>query len=216
MSFDNALIIGSATETNATGTVNRVCPGEYCDVMRLEECKGDKIFISSLLKDEDLLYECVDYCIENKPEVIVCAGDDLYDSGVLEARYRLSPIMFLHKIGLLNEKCRVVGGICFDRDDADLMAMTGSKLVVCPSYSCGTGRGIPLVTPALGKVKIELGTYDNSYNTDGDILLEAKILLLGTCSAMRKSEAVTVADLASMAGERDVAAFAKLLKTKLK
>ena len=78
MRTDNALIIGAKTPTDANGTVNRVCPGGYTDVIREGECRGDKIFISSLLKAEDDLDEIVDYCVEKNAKVIVCAGDDLY------------------------------------------------------------------------------------------------------------------------------------------
>ena len=46
MRTDNALIIGAKTPTDANGTVNRVCPGGYVDVIREGECRGDKIFIS--------------------------------------------------------------------------------------------------------------------------------------------------------------------------
>ena len=42
MRTDNALIIGAKTPTDANGTVNRVCPGGYVDVIREGECRGDK------------------------------------------------------------------------------------------------------------------------------------------------------------------------------
>ena len=122
--------------------------------------------------------------------------------------------MYLHKIGLLNEKCSVVGGVCFDRDDADLMAMTGAKLIVCPTYSCGSGRGIPIVTSAMGKVPVKLATFDNSFNLCGDILMEARTLYLGTCSAMRRSGAFAPAQLAAMAGADDPDTFIKSLNIK--
>ena len=201
MKTDNALIIGAKTPTDANGVVCRVCPGEYVDVVREGECIGDKIYISSLLKAEDALDEIVDYCLENNAKVMVCAGDDLYDSGVLEAREHLSPVMFLHKIGLLDCNCSVVGGICLDRDDADLMAQTGSSLIVCPTYSCGTGRGIPIISPALGKIKISLATFDNRFNKNGSMLEEAKTLYLGTNAVMRKQNALSIERLAEIVGD---------------
>ena len=73
---------------------------------------------------------------------------------------------------------------------------------------------ILLVTPALGKIKVQLGTFDNSFNTDGDILAEAKTLLLGTCSVMRKRDAIAIGELARMAGADDEETFEKLLKIK--
>lgn len=203
MKTDNALIIGAKTPTDANGTVNRVCPDGYADVIRDGECRGDKIFISSLLKAEDDLDEIVDYCLDNKAKVIVCAGDDLYDSGVLEAREHLSPVMFLHKIGLLDRNCSVVGGICLDRDDVDLMAQLGSSLIVCPTYSCGTGRGIPIISPALGKIKISLGTFDNRFNKSGSVIEEAKTLYLGTAAVMRRPNALSIEQLARIVGTDD-------------
>ncbi|MBS6476399.1 MAG: hypothetical protein KH405_01060 [Firmicutes bacterium] len=207
MRTDNALIIGAKTPTDANGTVNRVCPGGYVDVIREGECRGDKIFISSLLKAEDDLDEIVDYCVEKNAKVIVCAGDDLYDSGVLEAREHLSPVMFLHKIGLLDRNCSVVGGICLDRDDADLMAQVGASLIVCPTYSCGTGRGIPVISPALGKIKISLGTFDNRFNKSGSIIEEAKTLYLGTAAVMRRQNALSVGQLAEITGSDEESLF---------
>lgn len=207
MRTDNALIMGAKTPTDANGTVNRVCPGSYVDVIREGECRGDKIFISSLLKAEDDLDEIVDYCVEKNAKVIVCAGDDLYDSGVLEAREHLSPVMFLHKIGLLDRNCSVVGGICLDRDDADLMAQVGTSLIVCPTYSCGTGRGIPVISPALGKIKISLGTFDNRFNKSGSIIEEAKTLYLGTAAVMRRQNALSVGQLAEITGSDEESLF---------
>lgn len=207
MRTDNALIIGAKTPTDANGTVNRVCPGGYVDVIREGECRGDKIFISSLLKAEDDLDEIVDYCVEKNAKVIVCAGDDLYDSGVLEAREHLSPVMFLHKIGLLDRNCSVVGGICLDRDDADLMEQVGASLIVCPTYSCGTGRGIPVISPALGKIKISLGTFDNRFNKSGSIIEEAKTLYLGTAAVMRRQNALSVGQLAEITGSDEESLF---------
>lgn len=207
MRTDNALIIGAKTPTDANGTVNRVCPGGYVDVIREGECRGDKIFISSLLKAEDDLDEIVDYCVEKNAKVIVCAGDDLYDSGVLEAREHLSPVMFLHKIGLLDRNCSVVGGICLNRDDADLMAQVGASLIVFPTYSCGTGRGIPVISPALGKIKISLGTFDNRFNKSGSIIEEAKTLYLGTAAVMRRQNALSVGQLAEITGSDEESLF---------
>lgn len=211
MKFDNALVLGENTPTNAEGEVVRVGKGGFCDALKGKKPSGDKIFISSLIADEYVLGKCFDYCYEHKPELIVCAGDDLYDAGVLEAKYHLSPVMFLHKAGLLNERCSVVGGVCFDRDDADIMALTGAKLIVCPTYSCAMGRGIPLVTPALGKIKVRLATYDNTGNAAGDIIEEARTLYLGTCSAMRKCGALSYLQLAEMAGADRPDEFAALI-----
>ena len=214
MKLNNALIIGRNTPTDANGVVNRVCPGGYVDVIREGECRGDKIFISSLVKAEDEIYEIADYCIERKANVIVCAGDELYDSGLIEAREHLSPVLYLHKIGLLDENCSVVGGICLDRDDADVMAQCSARLIVCPTYSCGTGRGIPIISPALGKIEISLGTFDNRFNKSGSIIEEAKTLYLGTAAVMRRENALSIERLAEIVGCDDDSALFNALNLK--
>ena len=38
------------------------------------------------------------------------------NSSAVLARYKLSPIMLLHKMGVL-DRCTVVGGVCLDNDD---------------------------------------------------------------------------------------------------
>lgn len=210
MKLNNSIIFGDLP-TNAKGNVNRIKKGGFISASNTDKLYGDKIFLRSLLLPDIILDECIDFCLENHPNLIVCAGDDLYDSGKIEAKYHLSPIMLLHKMGLLDENCSVLGGICIDRDDVDLMAQCGAKLIVCPSYSLGNGRGMPLVSPALGKIDISVGTYDNSFNADGNIIEEARLLLLGTNSVMRKKDAIEFDTLAAICGTEDVDLFVSAL-----
>ncbi len=210
MKLNNSLIFGDLP-TTANGEINRVKEGEFLSASNTDNLYGDKIFLRSLLLPDEILDDCIDYCMVNKPRLIVCAGDDLYESGKIEAKYHLSPIMLLHKMGLLNENCSVVGGICIDRDDVDLMAQCGAKLIVCPSYSLGNGKGMPLVSSALGKIDVGIGTYDNSFNSCGDIIEEARLLLLGTNGVMRKKGAMDYELLATICGAEDADSFVSAL-----
>lgn len=215
MKLNNALIIGKNTKTTATGEVARVCQGEYVDAIRQPELRGNKIYLDSLLCEGDVLDRVISYCRENKPSLIVRAGDNLYDAGTVDLKYGVSPVMLLYKAGLLDENCSVMGGICLERDEVDLMAAVGAKLIVCPTYLCGSGSGIPIVTYAAKRIPLSLGTFDNRYNIAGDVMLEAKTLYFSLCGIMKQSDAIALDVLMRSVGADDFEQFTNAMNVKL-
>ena len=69
------------------------------------------------------------------------------------------------------------------------------------------GRGIPVISPALGKIKISLGTFDNRFNKSGSIIEETKTLYLGTAAVMRRQNALSVGQLAEITGSDEESLF---------
>lgn len=166
-------------------------------VEKKEDLTGDKICLSSLNLDDEVLDACIEYVLSNKCEFMVRACENLTESGLLESKYHLSPIMILHKMGLLDNAI-VVGANHIDRDDLDLMIQCNAKIVLLPSYSMGKGNGFAPISFTNKKIPLLFGTADNSYNAKGSIKTEGYLAMLsGNCEA-RKEGYITEQDIAQI------------------
>jgi cytosine/adenosine deaminase-related metal-dependent hydrolase len=144
---------------------------------------GDFLFLPSLT-DEKTVDAVIDKVLGDDAKLIVSACYSLDEIGLIDVKYYLSPVQLLHKLGLL-EKCTVVGGVYLDRDDVDLMSQCGTSLVLCPTSSMGYGYGIPHFCAYENKLNVKLGSGDNRFNCNGDMIAEARALVLGVNSEMR-------------------------------
>ena len=70
------------------------------------------------------------------------------------------------------------------------MAQCEAKLVLCPTSSMGHGYGVPHYPAYIRKLDVMLGSGDNRFNRGGDMLAEARALVLGCNSEMRSDIAV--------------------------
>lgn len=183
----------------------------YSYVESKKDLVGDKICLSSLLLPDPVLDACIEYVLEKKCKFMVRACEDLYSSGVIESRYKLSPIMLLHKMGLL-DNATVVGANCIDRDDIDLMQQCGASVVFLPSYSLGKGYGIPPVEFVKNKLPIAFGTADNSFNKNGDMRKEAYLTRLLCNEQARKENAIDEKELLSYFGNGSIEDWIKETK----
>ncbi|MDE7400485.1 MAG: hypothetical protein K2N17_00370, partial [Clostridia bacterium] len=148
------------------------------------------IYIPDML-DEDLLENACDYIITNNAHAVIRAAYDLEEAGIIEARYKLSPIMLLHKLGILNN-VTIVGGVCLDNDDMDLMAQEGVPLVLCPTADAGYGHGFAPVCAALHRgLRVGVGTFDGKYNANADLDYELRFLELTANAEMRTENALS-------------------------
>lgn len=170
----------------------------------------DKVCLSSLLLSDRILDKTIDYVLTNKCKFMVRACENLYESGLIESKYKLSPIMLLHRMGLL-DNATIIGANHIDRDDIDLMAQCNASVVFLPSYSMGKGNGIAPITFAMGKLPIALGTADNSYNGQASMLFESKLALLCANAEMRKENAIDTKKLLSFVGKGNENEFKKLI-----
>lgn len=136
------------------------------------------------LERESLFNAVADEIFENKPKLIVAASYDLTETGRVQAREGVTPVQLLHREGLL-DKCTIVGGNYLDRDDVELMQMCRTPLVLCVTSSMGHGFGMPHVVALKDKLGLSLGSGDNAYNASGDMLSEARALVLGANCEMR-------------------------------
>lgn len=156
--------------------------------------KSGDIYIPSLC-DETVLDEALDYLLNSGARAIVRAAYDLDETGIIEARYKLSPVMLLHKIGVLSA-CTVVGGVCLDNDDLDLMAQEDVPLVITPTASAGYGHGFAPICAALRRgIRVGIGTYDNKYNKTADLDREIEFLRLVTNADMSMEDALSDGEL---------------------
>ncbi len=158
---------------------------------------GD-IFVPSML--DDRFEDACDYVLSNRKRMIVRAAYDLNEAGLIEARYKLSPIMLLHKLGV-TEYCTVVGGVCLDNDDLDLMAQEDIPLVVTPTASAGYGFGFAPVCAAIRRgIRVGVGTFDGKYNVDADLNAEMKFLLLTSNAEMRGENSLREEEIKKILG----------------
>lgn len=142
------------------------------------------------MSDDDLLENACDYILSNNARAIVRAAYDLTEAGIIEARYKLSPIMLLHKLGILGQ-CTIAGGVCLDNDDLDLMAQEGVPLILLPTADAGYGHGFAPVCAAVHRgMRVGIGTFDGRYNANADLDYEIKFLTLTANAEMRAENAL--------------------------
>lgn len=160
--------------------------------------KHDNIYVPSLMMSDGELDNLIEIVLENELILMVKTAETLHEVGLCDSRFKLSPIMLLHKMGLLPH-CTVVGGVYLDKDDTSLMAQENAKLVLTPTMSAGYGYGLPPVISYINAgLNITLGTGDNVFNQKADILQEAKFLQLATSSSMNKQSAISLPDLSQI------------------
>ncbi len=134
-------------------------------------------------------FECAcDYLLDNDARAIVRAAYDLTEAGIVEAKFKLSPIMLLHKLGVL-DRCIIAGGVCLDNDDLDLMAQEGISLVVTPTASAGGGHGYaPVFAASKRGIRVGVGTGDGRFNRSHDIAAEIEFLKLTSAADLRRAD----------------------------
>lgn len=153
--------------------------------------ESSKLIYISDMSDETAFEMACDYILSYGAKAIVRAAFDLTEAGIIEARYKLSPIMLLHKMGV-SEYCTIAGGVCLDNDDLDLMAQEGMPLVITPTASAGYGHGFAPVCAAVARgIRVGIGTFDNKYNVSGDITRELEFLAITANAEMRCENALS-------------------------
>lgn len=162
----------------------------YKLVGRAEDVNAERIFLPSL-QDESVVDAVTERVLGGETKLIVAANRNLDEIGALEARFHLTPVQILHKLGLL-ERCTVVGGVYLDRDDVELLSQEHTPLVLCPTCSLGYGDGFPHVSALDGKVDFYLGSGDGAFNCGHSILRELRALILGSNCEMRQRDSFSV------------------------
>lgn len=134
----------------------------------------------------------IDRVVERASEgarLYVRAAASLEEVGRLDVRLGLSPVMLLHKLGVL-KGALIAGGVYLDNDDVDLMVQCDARLVLLPSTDIGGGCGIPNTVSYLARgLKIGLGTGNGAYATD--IREELTLLKLITNGQMCSPRAIS-------------------------
>lgn len=152
------------------------------------------------MSDEAALDAACDHIYSSGCRAIVHACDDMTEAGIIEAKYKLSPVMLLHKLGII-DRCAIAGGVCLDNDDLDLMAQEGTPLILLPIASAGYGYGFAPVCAALRRgIRVGIGTFDGKYNPAHDIMREAEFLRLTANAEMKKENALSEKDLSNILG----------------
>ncbi|MBR2988517.1 MAG: hypothetical protein IKC64_02195 [Clostridia bacterium] len=197
--------VGVTEFTVATDAVeifeNEVGVTAYKTVKNTGDSQGYTHLFLPTLEIDQILDEVID-ATYNGAKLIVSANYSLDEIGAVYNRYKLSPVQVLHKFGLL-DKCVVVGGVHLDRDDIDLMAQSGAKLVLCPTASAGYGYGSAHYVSYRKKLDISLGSGDNRFNRSGNMLTEAQTLYLFATCDMRDKNALTEKECLNLIGASD-------------
>lgn len=181
----------------------------YKTVRKPGDCDYPRLYLPGLT-DDNLTDAVAEAVLSRKATAICAAGYSLDESGAVDVRFHLSPVQLLHKLGLLDGGT-IVGGVYLDRDDVDLMAQCDAKLILCPTSSMGHGFGVPHYSAYIRKLEVTLGSGDNRFNRDGDMLAEARALVLGCNSEMRDEKAVDLKRLFACFSDNVPSDPAKLL-----
>lgn len=176
-------VVACCTDTDAQSGIAVYAP--FTD-----KTDGGNIYLDGMT-DENVLERACDYLFSSGARAIVRAAYELNECGIIEARYKLSPVMLLHKLGII-DKCTIAGGVCLDNDDLDLMAQEGVPLVVLPTADAGYGHGYAPVCAALRRgVRVGVGTFDGKYNKKHSVEYELELLRLTANAEMRTENALS-------------------------
>lgn len=157
------------------------------------------VYLPSMAVDESMLEAFFDHVVSNDCRAIVRAAYSLEEVGLINVRYRLSPIMLLHKMGVM-DKCTVASGVCLDNDDIDLMVQEGVPLVLLPTADAGYGNGFAPVCAAVRRgLRVGVGTFDGKYNSEHSVSRELDFLRLTANAAMNAENALTKEQLGRIA-----------------
>lgn len=82
----------------------------------------------------------------------------------------LTPVRYLHALGVLGPGTALVHGVQVDEEEARLLAETGTKVVLCPRSNAGLEVGeAPLALYARHGVEVALGTDSRASSPDLDV-----------------------------------------------
>lgn len=143
-----------------------------------------RIFLPSVEIDDEVMDAVIAHVLSTGAKLTARAAVSLEEVGRIDARFGFGPVMLLHRLGIL-EGATVAGGVYLDKDDMDIMRQSGASVVLCPSSDMGAGYGFPPVTALINKgIDVSLGSGDNRYNEDADMLFEARLLHLANAANM--------------------------------
>lgn len=158
-----------------------------------------RLYLADMSADETVTESIADRVFEGKSRVMISVSRTLEEVGAFDKKYGLSPVMYLHKLGLLERVDALVGGVWLDRDDVDIMAQCGCPLIITPSYDMGTGNGIPETATYLRRgLTLGIGTENCAYNPACDMRFETKLIELTASATMRESGIITEKEIKKM------------------
>lgn len=171
---------------------------------------AQNLYLSALVASDKTLDKIIEKVLGDGARLMVRCSASLEEVGQYDSKFGMTPVMYLHSLGLL-ENCTVAGGLYLDKDDLALMRQSNASVVFTLSDDYGNGLGIPaLMSYFAAGVQVRLGTGSGAFNRSHDLFREAYLLKMSVCAAMNKASAVTDAQLAeiltgSAADEKEVA-----------
>lgn len=121
-----------------------ILPLEAVSGLRAKDFVGERIalFVPSLLElEEKELSEISDLAGKMKLPVFIGFGKSLDEVGLLDQRYKLSPARILEDFGFLDRECYLLGCNFIDKDDLEIIASYGAKVILTPRSDMMLGRG---------------------------------------------------------------------------
>lgn len=101
------------------------------------------------------------------------------DQPYFARQYGLSPVEFLAKVGLLGPQILLAMCCWLSKDDVELLAKTGTKVVHCPTANMKMASGVAPVADMLATgVDVALGTDSAANNNSLDLWQEMKMASL--------------------------------------
>jgi len=120
--------------------------------------------------------------------------DDLEKTGELNSEYKMLPIEYVEKAGLLDRKFCIIGGMCADKEDFSIISSYGGKMVICPHDQCDLGKGfINVIAMQNSGLEIELASPIHNNISD-----EAHLLSVITKGLLNDPDIITIDDCYDM------------------
>ncbi|HET9201121.1 MAG TPA: amidohydrolase family protein [Dehalococcoidia bacterium] len=123
-----------------------------------------------------------------------------YETTFTRERYGTTPLRWLSSLGVLDARCCLVHGVWLDREEVDIVAGSGAKLIHCSGSNMFLGDGIaPLDKYLDASVAVALGTDSGSANNHLSMFLEMRQASLLRRVASREQSALDAPAVFQMA-----------------
>lgn len=140
---------------------------------------NNSIFIQSIYLSAEEKFDYVAECMAQNPELklFIHVAETKREQDYVKQKYGCTPIEFLHRKGLLNDRVFCVHCIYLSDHDIQLIRLSGANVILCPISNLKLKDGYPLVEKMLeNNIRLIVGTDGFATNNSASLLEELKLI----------------------------------------